>query len=78
MSEEPFETFIQRERDRLNAQRELLHTQQREIATQLAALDREFNAIEAYEAAKSGKTPRQTRTRGSSGGRCPAWTRRAR
>jgi len=51
------QTFIQSERDRLNAEREAIFTQQHELETKLAEINREFAAIEAYEAAKSGKAP---------------------
>jgi hypothetical protein len=64
MAEETFETFVQRERDRLNAQREALLTQQQELEDQIALVDRELSAVDAYEAAKTGKAPPQSRGRG--------------
>jgi hypothetical protein len=64
MAEETFETFVQRERDRLRALREALIAQQRELAKQIADVDRELEAVDAYEAAKTGKTSRQSRGRG--------------
>ena len=62
---ETFETFIASERERLNKEREAIFNQQHELEQQLDAINRELRAIEAYEAAKTGKavpTPRQTRT----------------
>jgi hypothetical protein len=55
MAEETFETFVQRERDRLHAQREALVKQQDELENEIELMDRELAAIDAYEAAKSGK-----------------------
>jgi hypothetical protein len=59
MSDENFATFIQRERDRLNAEREAVFTQQQELENKLAEINREMQAIDAYESAKSGKAQRQ-------------------
>jgi hypothetical protein len=52
---ETFETFVAKERERLNKEREAIFTQQHELEAQLATINREFAAIEAYEAAKTGK-----------------------
>jgi len=74
MADETFETFVQRERARLNGEREAIFTQQHELEEKLNAVNRELAAIEAYEAAKSGKPParqvatRRTGARGTSGG----------
>src|SRR5437899_1580306 len=74
MVDETFETFVQRERARLNSEREAIFTQQQELDQKLEAVNRELAAIEAYEAAKSGKAParqvaaRRTGARKSSGG----------
>ena len=69
MAEETFETFVQRERDRLRAKREALVAQQQELEKEIALIDREMSAVDAYESAKTGKAPRQTRksTRRSAG-----------
>ncbi len=64
MAEETFADFITRERERLRAEREQIFNQQHELEGKLADINRELGAIDAYEAAKSGKTPvaaRQTR-----------------
>ena len=64
MAEENFADFITRERQRLNSEREQIFNQQHELQTKLDEINREFAAIDAYEAAKSGKPPaaaRQTR-----------------
>ena len=68
MSDANFANYIARERERLHAERERIFNAQQELETELAAVNREFAAIEAYEAAKTGKAaaPRQgriTRTR---------------
>jgi len=68
MSDGNFAEYISRERDRLNAEREAIITQQRELDQRLSEINREFQAVGAYEAAKSGKGPtRQTGTRKPSG-----------
>jgi hypothetical protein len=65
MAEESFESFVQRERARLHGEREAIFTQQKELEDKLDAVDRELIAIDAYEAAKSGKQipGRASRTR---------------
>jgi hypothetical protein len=64
MADETFETFVQRERARLHSEREAIFTQQQELENKLAEINRELSAIDAYEAAKSGKAPaRQAATR---------------
>ena len=55
MAEETFATFIARDRERLNKEREEIFNQQHELKVKLDAVNRELAAIEAYEAAKSGK-----------------------
>jgi len=62
---ETFETFIASERERLNKEREAIFSQQHELEGKLAAINNEMRAIDAYEAAKTGKAApaaRQTRT----------------
>src|SRR5919112_1657847 len=54
-----FSEFISRERDRLRAEREQVFNQQEELQRRLDAVNREFDAIEAYETAKTGKAARQ-------------------
>lgn len=46
---------MQQERDRLNGEREELFGQQRALEEKLREIDREMAAINAYEAAKSGR-----------------------
>jgi hypothetical protein len=65
MAEETFATFIARDRERLNKEREEIFTQQHELEVRLDAVNRELAAIDAYEAAKSGKpltTAKKART----------------
>ena len=60
-----FQGFITRDRDRLHAERATIFAQQQELEHKLAAINNELKAIDAYEAAKSGKAvpaARQTRT----------------
>ena len=64
-----FETFIEKERERLNRAREDALTRQREIAGQIENIDRELYAIRQYEAAKKGKPIQETRSRRGSGKR---------
>jgi hypothetical protein len=73
MADETFEMFVQRERARLHGEREAIFTQQHELEGKLAEINKELSAIDAYEAAKSGKAParqaatRRTGTRRTSG-----------
>ena len=66
MVEETFEAFVGRERDRLRAERNAILSQQKELDNKLADLDRQLTAIDAYEAARSGKvvTGRQSHGKG--------------
>ena len=75
MADETFEMFVQRERARLHGEREAIFTQQHELDGKLAEINKELSAIDAYEAAKSGKAParqaatRRTGTRRATGAR---------
>src|SRR5712671_4051498 len=60
MAEENFETFVARERARLDSEREAIFTQQQELENKLTEINRELAAIDAYEMAKSGKAPART------------------
>jgi hypothetical protein len=55
---ETFETFIASERKRLNDALELIYNEQRGLQEKLEKIHNELRAIEAYEAAKSGKAAR--------------------
>ena len=64
MAEQTFADFIARDRERLHAEREQIFNQQQALDGRLADINRELGAIDAYEAAKTGKAPaaaRQTR-----------------
>ena len=63
MPQETFEMFVQRERDRLHGEREAIFNQQHELESKLAAINRELAAIDAYEAAKTGKPAPVRKTR---------------
>ncbi len=60
-----FGTFMEQERERLSKERESIFTQQQALADQLAMINRELSAIDAYEAAKQGKAVSQPRQRRS-------------
>jgi hypothetical protein len=61
MTEEIFADFITRERERLHAERERIFNQQHELENKLAEINRELGAIDAYEAAKTGRPPAAAR-----------------
>ena len=64
MAEDTFQEFVSRERDRLNQERENIFAQQRQLENKLAEIGRELTAIDAYEAAKTGKAaPRSGQAR---------------
>jgi hypothetical protein len=70
MDDMRFADIMQRERDRLNREREEIVNQQKDLENKLTEINHEFAAIDAYEAAKSGKavTPsRQPRAPRKSG-----------
>jgi hypothetical protein len=58
-----FETFIEQERERLAKERDTIRAQQQALEKQLTTISRELAAVEAYEAAKHGKTSSQPRPR---------------
>ncbi|HVC52564.1 MAG TPA: hypothetical protein VND87_11130 [Stellaceae bacterium] len=59
-----FREFITRERERLHAERESIFNKQQQLEADLAEINRELSAIDAYEAVKTGKAapPRQAAT----------------
>jgi hypothetical protein len=60
-----FETFIEKERERLSKKREGAMTKLQEAENEIAEVERELAAIGAYEAAKAGKLPAARRGRTS-------------
>jgi hypothetical protein len=74
MAEPTFADFIAQERERLHAEREQIFNQQHELKGKLAEINRELGAIDAYEAAKTGKVPAPTRQ--ARGGRARPQARR--
>jgi hypothetical protein len=56
--------FAHIERERLNRTRAAIFKQQHELQAKLEAIDSEMHAIDAYEAAKKGKTSFGRRNRG--------------
>lgn len=69
MSEtQTFESYIDTERKRLAKQRDDVLAKKAELDTQLADIEKELSAIDAYENVKKGKAP-VTRTRTSTGTR---------
>jgi hypothetical protein len=69
MDDMRFADVMQRERERLNRERDELLNQQKDLENKLTEINRELKAIDAYEAAKTGKAampgrqPRGPRTR---------------
>jgi len=55
-----FADYIASERDRLANRKLTLVEQQRQLAQDIAAVDAEFRAINAYERAKTGQTERKS------------------
>jgi uncharacterized protein YlxW (UPF0749 family) len=53
---EPLATIINKERDRLTKGLADLQAKQNELEAQRATLETELDALDAYEAARSGKT----------------------
>jgi hypothetical protein len=66
---ETFATMIDKERERLQKALEELRAKQEELQAQRATIENELNALDTYEAAKSGKTrrPRKTASRAPRG-----------
>jgi hypothetical protein len=70
MSDIRFADVMQRERERLHREREEILNQQKELEQKLTEINLELAAIDAYEAAKTGKAAaprRQRRVPGASG-----------
>jgi cell division septum initiation protein DivIVA len=61
-----FQDYITKERERLSQEANALRAQQKELEEKLAANRRELRAVEAYEAAKSGKAAPTRSTRRAS------------
>ncbi len=55
MTDGSFEEFINRERVRLQGEREAIFNQQHELENKLDEINRELSAIAAYESTKTGK-----------------------
>jgi hypothetical protein len=68
MDDHRFADVMRDERQRLNQEREAVFNQQQELEDKLAAINRELDAIDAYETAKTGKQSAPARqARGGSG-----------
>ena len=61
MDDMRFADIMQRERERLNREREEILNQQKDLENKLTEINREFAAIDAYEAAKTGKAATPSR-----------------
>ena len=61
MSEMRFADVMQRERERLHKEREDIFNQQQRLEAKLAEINKELVAIDAYEAAKTGKAATSAR-----------------
>jgi hypothetical protein len=65
MDDMRFAEVMQRERERLSREREEVINQQRDLENKLTEINRELAAVDAYEAAKTGKAaPPGRRLRG--------------
>jgi hypothetical protein len=64
MSDIRFADLIQRERERLHREREEILNQQKELEHKLTEINLELVAIDAYDAAKTGKAAAPRRQRG--------------
>jgi hypothetical protein len=69
MADDRFADVMKQERERLQRDREAIYNQQRELENKLKDINREFAAIEAYEAAKTGKQVGTSAQRGMRGRR---------
>jgi len=69
MSDGNFSRYINQERERLSGEREQIFNQQKGLQKKLDEINREFQAIEAYESAKTGKAARPATGKGSRGPR---------
>ena len=63
MADGRFTEVMRRERQRLNRERKEIAGQQKVLENKLTEINREFAAIQAYEAAKTGKAATPTRQR---------------
>ena len=63
MSDIRFADVMRRERERVHRERDEILSQQKELEQKLTEINREFGAIEAYEAAKTGKVAAPGRQR---------------
>lgn len=69
MVEQRFSDVMTKERDRLQREREEIFDQRKELDNKLISLNRELAAIDAYEAAKSGRQATAVATGRGDGGR---------
>jgi hypothetical protein len=68
MSDNRFSDVMQQERERLNREREEIFNQRQELQNKLDGINREMQAIDAYESAKSGKVQARQRSPGMGNG----------
>jgi hypothetical protein len=68
MSDNRFSDVMQQERERLNREREEIFNEQQELRNKLDGINREMQAIDAYEAAKAGKAHARQRSPGTGNG----------
>jgi hypothetical protein len=64
-----FGTMIEKERGRLSMELKNIRSQERGLRTKRAAIEHELAALDAYQAAKSGKVNRAATSRASRGSR---------
>jgi hypothetical protein len=69
MAEQRFADVMKDERERLHQEREAVFSQQQALENKLKDINRELAAIDAYEAAKTGKQVASQQQRGTRGRR---------
>src|SRR4051812_1854319 len=72
---ETFEEMVERERERLTQARKDAETRLKEVQNEIAEIDREFEAIEAYERVKTGKAQKGKDAKESGRQRAPRGSR---
>ena len=65
MDDVRFVDIMQQERDRLHRERDEIYREQQELENRLAGINRELEAIDVYEATKTGKGGAGTRQTGA-------------
>lgn len=73
--EDTFETLVARERERLEAAKGEVMERRKALDEEIAAIDKEMAAVNAYDAVKRGKAVPGASAGGGGGGRAPRGSR---